>query len=73
MRRTVRPRPLLWPLAQALVIVLMGPVILVLAGTGDMTLAAAVASFRFTGPLAAVVFGGQVLLRWSEPEGEANL
>jgi hypothetical protein len=61
---------LLWPLAHAAAIVLMGPVILAMGG-GDVTWPAALATFRFTGPLGAVVFGGQVLLRWSEPRQEA--
>jgi hypothetical protein len=65
-------RLLLWPLAQAIVIVLMGPVILALAGTSDVTWASTLASFRFTGPLGAVVFGGQLLLRWSDISGETR-
>jgi len=71
MNLTGNLRMLLWPLAQAATIVLMGPVILALAGNSDVSWSAAIASFRFTGPLGAVVFGGQVLLRWSEPKQEA--
>lgn len=71
MNRMANLRMLLWPLAQAATIVLMGPVILALAGNTDISLSAALATFRFTGPLGAVVFGGQVLLRWSEPKQEA--
>lgn len=63
---------MLWPMAQALVILLMGPIILSLGGTEELTFAAAVASFRFTGPLALVVLCGQMLLRWSGP-GEEGL
>jgi hypothetical protein len=55
----------LWPLAQAAAIALMGPVILVLSGTVELTWARALASFRFTGPLAVVILAGQLLLRWS--------
>jgi hypothetical protein len=65
-------RTLLWPLAQAAVIVLMGPVILALSGLVELTWARALASVRFTGPLAIVVFGGQVLLRWSATTEEVE-
>jgi hypothetical protein len=61
----------LWPLAQAIAIVLMGPVILVLGGAGELTWTAALASFKLTGPLALVILGGQLLLRWSAPAGRA--
>jgi hypothetical protein len=63
---------LLWPLAQAVAVVLMGPVILALGGTAAVTWASALASFKFTGPLGLVVFGGQALLRWSEFTGEVE-
>lgn len=62
---------LLWPLAQATAIVLMGPVIMVLGGADELTWATALASFRLTGPLALVILGGQLLLRWSAPAGRA--
>lgn len=45
-------------------IVVMGPVILVLGGAGDITLARMLDSLRFTGPLAAVMFVGFALLDW---------
>jgi hypothetical protein len=67
-----KARLLLWPLTQAGVVLLMGPVILALAGNGAVTWAAALASLRFTAPLAAVVVGGQLLLRWSGPGTEAR-
>jgi hypothetical protein len=60
------------PLVQAGVVVLMGPVMLALSGAGDVTLSTALASLRFTGPLGAVVFGGQLLLRWARPQEEAS-
>jgi hypothetical protein len=69
-RPDMRLRLLLGPLAQAGAILLMGPVLLALGGAGEVTLPAALASFRLTGPLAAVVFGGQLLLRWSDPQRE---
>ncbi|HSJ23320.1 MAG TPA: hypothetical protein VK929_01465 [Longimicrobiales bacterium] len=72
MNNPITPRRLLWPLAQASVILLMGPVILSLGGNEDLTFAAAVASLRFTGPLAVVVLCGQFLLRWTGP-GEERL
>jgi hypothetical protein len=62
----------LWLLAQAAVIALMGPVILVLSGTVELTWARALASFRFTGPLAVVILAGQLLLRWSATTEEVE-
>jgi hypothetical protein len=67
-----RTGTMLWPLAQAAVIALMGPVILALSGTVELTWARALASFRFTGPLAAVILAGQLLLRWSATTEEVE-
>jgi hypothetical protein len=62
----------LGPLAQAAAVVLMGPVILALSGSVDVTWARALASLKFTAPLGLVIFGGQLLLRWSATTEEVE-
>jgi hypothetical protein len=72
MRLRSSTRAMLWPLTQAAAVVVMGPVILALSGSVEVTWARALDSFRFTGPLGAVIFGGQLLLRWSATTEEVE-
>lgn len=57
-------RRLVQSAARAAVVTVMGPVILVLGGAGDLTWARTLDSLKFTGPLAAVLFVGLALLDW---------
>jgi hypothetical protein len=67
---TVR-RLVLRPLLLSLLVLFTGPLMLYFAeaagGPARLTLATALASFRTTGPLAAVMFVALLLLRWSAP------
>jgi hypothetical protein len=65
-------RQLIRSAARAAVVAAMGPVVLVLGGTGQLTWPGVLHSLRYTGPLATVLFIGFALLEWQGSPAEVR-